>query len=113
MPALLDEIAKECSIGCESTENYAPLATSCDSEFFKKIINGLGNTVNNLEKENDELNQKFKDIETKLNQTVQDSKQNEEKLNSVIVIKDTIIINNKALIKELENKIHNLDASKV
>ena len=173
VPGLLNEIANKCSIGCEKSSAYPPSSSKDDLEYYKKIINELGNTVyklhilnenldsnlsfekdkcenieeklynfentvNNItalnhnitkdldaskienlkiNKEKDELNNNIKKLESKLTQSMKDTKQNEEKCNIIISNKDKNIIENKKEIKTLENTVHglkkDLDASKV
>ena len=138
IPGLLNEIAKKCSIGCEKSSAYPPLSSKDKCENIEEKLNNFENTVNNItalnhnitkdldaskienlkiNKEKDELNNNIKKLESKLTQSMKDTKQNEEKCNIIISNKDKNIIENKKEIKTLENTVHglkkDLDASKV
>ena len=49
VPALLNAIKEKCVVSCDQSLSYPAPASSCDSKFYKKIINEMGNTIYNLD----------------------------------------------------------------
>ncbi|CAO1412608.1 unnamed protein product [Diamesa hyperborea] len=64
-----------------------------------------------INKENDKLNKEISEMGLKLSKSTQDAKNNDKKLNDIIINKDKIIVKNNGEIKKLKTDLNNSNAS--